>query len=88
MGNSDQIHDSSGSIFQDMGMHNAELRLAKAELARLIRRKIAARGVTPTEAAELLGVSRPELADLVRGRLAPFGISRLANLLNRLDLGV
>jgi hypothetical protein len=36
------VHHSSGNIFQDMGMRDAEERLAKAELARLIRKNIQA----------------------------------------------
>lgn len=31
------VHHSCGNVFADMGMHNAEKRLAKAEAARLAR---------------------------------------------------
>jgi predicted XRE-type DNA-binding protein len=82
------VHDSSGNIFQDMGMRDAEERLAKAELARLIRKNIQARGITQAEAAELLGISQPDVSDLVRGKLARFSMSRLERLLNRLDLEI
>ena len=82
------VHDSSGNIFQDMGMRDAEERLAKAELARLIRKNIQARDITQSEAAELLGISQPDVSDLVRGKLARFSMSRLERLLNRLDLEI
>jgi hypothetical protein len=32
------VHDSCGNVFADMGMPDAEERLARAELARAIRR--------------------------------------------------
>jgi len=88
MSDQTEVHDSSGNIFQDMGMRDAEERLAKAELARLIRNNIKARGLTQTEAAELLDVSQPDISDLVRGKLARFSLARLEKFLNRLDLEI
>ena len=38
MSDDTKIHNSSGNVFQDMDMRDAEERLAKAELARLVRR--------------------------------------------------
>jgi predicted XRE-type DNA-binding protein len=88
MSDDTKIHDSSGNIFQDMDMRDAEERLAKAELARLIRKDITARNLTQAEAAELLGVSQPDISDLVRGKLARFSMTRLEKFLNRLDLEI
>jgi predicted XRE-type DNA-binding protein len=88
MRNDTRIRDSSGNVFHDMGMLDAEERLAKAELARLIRLAIRDRGMTQADAAELLGVTRPDVSDLVRGSLARFSMARLAKLLNRLDLEI
>ena len=82
------IHHSSGNIFQDMGMREAEERLAKAELARLIRKNLEARDLTQAEAAELLGITQPDVSDLVRGKLARFSMTRLEKFLNRLDLEI
>ena len=82
------VHDSSGNIFQDMGMRDAEERLAKAELARLIRKSLDARDLTQVQAAELLGITQPDVSDLVRGKLARFSINRLEKFLNRLDLEI
>lgn len=88
MSDKQQVHDSSGNVFQDMGMRDAEERLAKAELARLIRVEIRDRGLSQTEAAALLGLKQPDVSDLVRGKLARFSISRLERLLNALDLEI
>lgn len=83
-----EVHDSSGNVFEDMGMRDAEERLAKAELARVIRGAIRERGLNQSEAAELLGVTQPDISDLVRGKLSRFSMERLERFLNALDLDV
>ena len=83
-----EVHDSSGNVFEDMGMPDAEERLAKAELARVIRNEIRERGLSQTEAADLLGVKQPDVSDLTRGKLARFSRERLERFLNALDLEV
>ena len=82
------IHDSSGNVFEDMGMRDAEESLAKAELARLIRHELRERGLSQTEAATLLGAKQPDVSDLVRGKLSRFSIARLERFLNALDLEI
>lgn len=82
------VRDSTGNIFADMKMKDAETRLAKAELARAIRRIIEARGLTQTAAAAVLGVRQPDVSDLVRGKLARFSMERLERFLNALDMEV
>jgi predicted XRE-type DNA-binding protein len=83
-----QVQDSTGNVFEDMGMRDAEERLAKAELARLIRTEIRDRGLSQNEAAALLGVKQPDVSDLVRGRLSRFSMARLERFLNALDLEI
>jgi len=82
------IHDSSGNVFADMGMRDAEERLSKAELARVVRKAIQERGLTQAQAAKILGVKQPDVSDLVRGRLSRFSMERLERFLNALDLEV
>lgn len=83
-----QVHDSSGNVFLDMGMRDAEERLARAELARVVRRQIQERGLTQIEAASLLGIQQPDVSDLVRGKLSRFSMARLERFLNSLDLEI
>ena len=83
-----KIHDSSGNVFADSEARDADERLAKAELARLIRKEISRRELTQAAAAELLGIKQPDVSDLVRGKLARFSLSRLERLLNVLDLEI
>ena len=83
-----EVHDSTGNIFEDMGMADAGERLAKAELARVIRKIVRERGLTQSEAAGLLGVKQPDVSDLMRGKLARFSMERLERFLNALDMEV
>jgi len=83
-----EIHDSSGNVFADLDARDAEERLAKAELARLIRHEIARRELTQAAAARLLGMKQPDVSDLVRGKLGRFSLSRLERLLNALGLEI
>lgn len=82
------VHDSSGNVFEDMGMSDADERLAKAELARFIRKALRERGLTQEQAAELLGVRQPDVSDLIRGKLARFSRLRLERFLNALDMEI
>jgi predicted XRE-type DNA-binding protein len=82
------IHDSSGNIFEDMGMADAEERLAKAELARVIRKTLRERGLTQQEAAQLLGIQQPDVSGLVRGKLKRFSRERLERFLTALDMEI
>lgn len=82
------VHDSTGNIFEDLGLPNPEERLAKAELARVIRNVVRERGLTQAQAAELLGVKQPDVSDLTRGKLARFSMERLERFLNALDMEV
>ena len=83
-----RVHDSTGNVFEDLGMRDAEARLAKAELARVARKTIRDRGLTQTEAADLLGVKQPDVSDLMRGKLARFSIERLERFLVALDMQI
>jgi predicted XRE-type DNA-binding protein len=82
------VHDSTGNVFEDMGMPDAEARLAKAELARAIRNILEERGLQQADAARLLGIAQPDVSDLVRGKLARFSMEQLERFLNSLDMEV
>src|ERR1017187_2825889 len=76
---------SSGNVFADLGLPNAEDLLAKANLALHIRRTITARRLTQMHAAELLGIDQPKVSSIVNGHVDGFSTERLMRFLN--DLG-
>ena len=82
------VETSSGNVFRDLGLPDAEQRLAKAELARVIRRILQDRGLSQTDAAGLLGITQPDVSDLVRGRLARFSVERLERFLLALGMDI
>jgi predicted XRE-type DNA-binding protein len=83
-----EIESGSGNVFEDLGLPHASERLAKAELARVIRTIIKTKGWTQSYAADVLGVAPPDVSDLMRGKLARFSQERLERFLNSLDMDV
>lgn len=82
------IESSTGNVFEDLGLPDAAGRLAKAELARVIRKIVAEKGWMPRRTADVLGIAPPDMSDLVRGKLARFSQERLERFLNALDMDV
>ena len=83
-----EIHESSGNIFADLDLPDAEERYAKAMISRLIAKAIEARGLTQAEAADLLGTTQPKVSAVVRGPLAGFSMERLFRFLTALGMNV
>ncbi|HEV2296287.1 MAG TPA: helix-turn-helix transcriptional regulator [Tepidisphaeraceae bacterium] len=83
-----QIHDSSGNVFADMGLPDADERLAKAELAHHICLLIKGAGLSQTQAAKRLGTDQPKVSSLMRGRLKEFSTERLMRFITALDQDV
>lgn len=88
MTDSGEVHESSGNVFSDLDLPDAEERLAKAMISRLIARTIDGRGLTQVQAAELLGTTQPKISDVVRGQLAGFSMDRLFRFLTALGMNV
>jgi predicted XRE-type DNA-binding protein len=72
---------SSGNVFADLNLPNAEEALAKAELAHKIGSLIMKRDLTQAQAAKLLGIDQPKISALLRGKLSGFSIERLLRFL-------
>jgi predicted XRE-type DNA-binding protein len=83
-----EVYRGSGNVFADLGLPDAEERLAKAELARQILTIITKRRLTQTQAADLLGIDQPKVSALTRGKLSGFSMERLFHFLNALGRDV
>ena len=83
-----QVTKSSGNVFADLGLPNADELLAKAEMVRQISHIIAQRRLTQAEAARILGTTQPKVSALLRGHLSGFSMERLIRFLNALDRDV
>jgi len=83
-----KVTRSSGNVFADLGLPDADQLLAKADLAIEISSVIEDHGLTQAEAAEIMGVDQPKVSALVRGRLDGFSMERLYRFLNALGRDV
>ena len=84
----DEIEESSGNVFADLGLPDADGRLVKAELAQKISQIMTQRQLTQIEAAELLGIDQSKVSALLHGRLLGFSLERLIRFLNLLGQDV
>ena len=82
------VTGSSGNAFADIGLSNPEEHLLKADIALLIGKTIQQRNLTQTAAAELIGLSQPDVSNLLRGRFRGFSLERLLGFLVKLGHNV
>ena len=77
--------ESSGNVFADLGIPNAEDAMAKAQIAMKIHETIKKKKLTQAKAAKILKITQPKISLLLRGYLTDFSLERLLRFLN--DLG-
>ena len=58
------VRRGSGNIFADLGMADAETHLLKARLVSRLQSLIEGRGLTQTQAAEVMGITAQRLSEL------------------------
>jgi predicted XRE-type DNA-binding protein len=76
-----RVEDGSSNVFADLGFANSEVEQIKADLTLQIYRIIKRRGLTQTQAGEVLGISQPQVSNLMRGRSGTFSAERLMEFL-------
>lgn len=82
------VEMGSGNVYADLGYADADEMLIKAQLMAKIAEIIKRKGVTQTQAAELLGMSQPKLSNLLRGQFRGFSERRLMDCLTKLGRDV
>lgn len=83
-----EIERSSGNVFADLGLPDADAHMLKAELVARIDKIIRERRLKQVEAAKLLGLSQPDVSRLLRGNFREYSLERLLRLLARLGRDV
>ncbi len=83
-----KVEKSSGNVFADLGLPDAEQELLKAQLTLRIYRLIKARGLTQARAGDILGIKQPHVSALMRNRSGTFSLERLMDFLNALGQDV
>jgi predicted XRE-type DNA-binding protein len=82
------VTTSSGNVFTDIGLPNADQELLKAQLTLEIYRIIKSRNLTQTDAGKILGIKQPHVSLLMRNRSGTFSAERLMSFLASLGRDV
>jgi predicted XRE-type DNA-binding protein len=83
-----RVTKGSGNVFRDLGLPDADLLQAKADLVHRISVLIGKRGLSQVQAAKILGITQPKISALLHGRLEGFSMDRLVRFLISLDQDV
>ena len=85
-----QLEPSSGNVFKDIGYSDAEAAnlLARAELMLKIRDIISENNWSQREAAKILGVGQPRIAEIMSFNTKYFSVDLLLKYLARLGTQV
>ncbi len=76
---------SSGNVFADIGLPNAEELGTKLRLCVVINKILAERKLTQSEAAEVLGINQPKISALKGYKLEGFSVERLMHFATALE---
>ena len=83
-----EIEASSGNVFRDLGLADAEQLKIKSGLVIEITRAVRRLGLTQEEAARRMGISQPKVSGLMRGDFSNLSEQKLMECLNRLGYDI
>ncbi len=83
-----EVHRSSGNVFADLGLADAEKLKIKTGLVIEIRKAMKSRGLTQQEAGKRMGIAQPKVSDMMRGDFANLSERRLMDCLTRLGYDI
>lgn len=82
------VERGGGNVFADLGFADADEHLLKAQLVHRIESIVRRRKLTQAQAADVLGLSQPDVSRLFRGQFRKYSLERLLRLLTILDRDV
>ena len=83
-----EIETSSGNVFADLGLADAEKLKIKSGLVIEITRAVRRLGLTQEEAGRHMGVAQPKVSGMMRGDFANLSERKLMECLNRLGYDI
>jgi predicted XRE-type DNA-binding protein len=83
-----EIEKSSGNVYADLGLADADEMLVKAKLASKIGEILQDRGWSQMEAAEVLGLPQPKLSNMLRGHFRGISEAKMIDCLTKLGRDV
>ena len=81
----DDFKESSGNVFADMGLEDADELMIRAQLGHAVRIILEQKKRKQREISELLGIDQAEVSKIMNGKYHLFSEGRLLGFLNRLD---
>jgi predicted XRE-type DNA-binding protein len=83
-----EIETSSGNVFADLGLADAEKLKIKSGLVIEITRAVRRLGLTQEEAGRRMGIAQPKVSGMMRGDFANLSERKLMECLNRLGYDI
>lgn len=83
-----EAESSSGNVFADLGLPDADKLKIKSGLVIEITQAIRKLGLTQQEAAKRMGITQPKVSDMMRGDFSNLSERKLMDCLNRLGYDI
>ncbi|MEM8719366.1 MAG: helix-turn-helix transcriptional regulator [Cyanobacteria bacterium P01_G01_bin.39] len=80
-----EFEESSGNVFADLGVPDAEEHLVRAQLGFYVVTLLKNRNLKQKDAAKLLEIAQPDVSHLMNGHFSRFTTDKLLNFLKRLE---
>jgi len=82
------IRRGTKNVFADLGYADADTHLLKAQLMSRVQDTLAERGLNQTEAAQIMGVSQPDVSRMLKGQFRDVSVERMMRMLAKLGCAV
>lgn len=82
------IKRTGSNVFADLRVPDAETHLLKAQLVARVQDVVRSKRLTQVRAAELMGVSQPDVSRMLKGQFRDISVERLMGFLTRLGCAV
>ena len=83
-----EVQRSSGNVFADLGLPDADKLKIKTGLVIEIRKAIRQQGLTQHKAATRMGITQPKVSGMMRGDFSNLSERKLMECLNRLGYDI
>ena len=83
-----EVQRSSGNVFADLGLRDAEKLKIKTELVVEIRKAMRTLGLNQQQAAKRMGIPQPKVSAMMRGDFTNLSERKLMDCLNRLGYDI
>jgi predicted XRE-type DNA-binding protein len=83
-----EVQRSSGNVFADLDLPDAEKLKIKTGLVVEIRKAMRRLGLTQLEAAKRMGITQPKVSDMMQGNFSNLSERKLMDCLNRLGYDI